>query len=267
MDKPSRPPLLAVTKKIIMAVTGLGLCLFLVGHLAGNTLLLFPGQDGRFNWFNTYARTLNAIPVLLLIELGLVAMFLLHAYEGLMVWKQNKAARPVEYQGGREWTRAKSNKSRKSLSSTMMMTTGTVILLFAAMHIWHFKYHHSIGPANPISSQRAGENAPAVGVTGAGVAATEPQSANETVEETEDLAMHVVYEFKKPYVSIIYMLCMIALGLHLNHAVWSAFQTLGATGSKMRRFMVGFGRVFAIVIAGGFFILPLWAWFFVEVPK
>jgi succinate dehydrogenase / fumarate reductase cytochrome b subunit len=267
MEQPPRPSVLAVTKKIIMAITGLALCLFLIGHLAGNTLLLFPGADGRFNWFNTYSRTLNAVPILWIIELGLLAIFLLHAYEGWMVWRENKAARPVGYQGGKHWAREKSDKSHKSVSSTTMMWTGIVILLFVAMHVWHFKYHHSIGPENPVAAQLSGKSAPAIGVTGAGVAADEAQASKQTAAETESLAMHVVYEFKKPYVAILYMFCMIALGLHLNHAVWSAFQTLGATDSKVRRFMVGFGKLFTIVIAGGFFLLPLWAWFFVEVPK
>lgn len=265
MDKTPRPSPLALTKKIIMAVTGLALCVFLIGHLAGNTLLFF--QANNFGWFNTYSRTLNAIPVLLIVELGLLAFFLLHAYEGLAVWRQNKSARPVEYQGGRTWSRAKSEKSRKTVSSTTMMWTGVVILLFAGLHVWQMKYHNSIGPANPVSAQKAGESAPGVGVTGANVTPDEMQSSTETAEEVESLSDHVVYEFKKPYVVGIYLLCMIALGLHLNHAVWSAFQTLGATDSKIRKFMVGFGSLFTIVIAGGFFLLPLWVFFFVEAPK
>lgn len=265
MDKPPRPSLLGITKKIIMAITGLLLCVFLVGHLGGNLLLLRTADN--FLWFNTYARTLGAIPIVPLLSWGIVAMILLHAYEGFMVWRQNKTARPVEYQGGKHWTREKSKKSRKSTSSTTMMATGVIILLFVAVHVWQMKYHNSIGPANPISHQKAGESAPTVGVVGSAVVPAEPQSAAETAHETRDLAAHVVYEFKKPYVLVIYLLCMIALGLHLNHAVWSAFQTLGATNSKVRKFMIGFGRVFTIVIAGGFFLLPLWVFFFVEAPK
>ena len=77
----------------------------------------------------------------------------------------------------------------------------------------------------------------------------------------------MVYEFKKPYISLLYMACMVILGMHLYHAVWSSFQTLGATDNKLRRYMVGFGKVFTVVVAGGFFILPVFVWFFVEVPK
>lgn len=264
MDKPRRP-WLGATKKIVMAVTGLGLCLFLVGHLVGNLLLLFPAN--QYAWFNTYAFTLNAIPVLPLIELGLAGMFLLHAYEGFLVWRQNKSARPIEYQGGRHWSKEKSRKSHKTTSSTTMMVTGVIVILFASLHVWHMKYQNSIGAASPTTEQRAGESAPAVGVVGAGIAPAEPESPEETQQATYDLASHVVWELKKPPVAILYMACMLALGFHLYHAVWSAFQTLGATNSIFRRVMIVGGKVFSIVIAGSFFILPLYIWFFAEGPK
>lgn len=265
MDKPSRPPLLSITKKIIMAITGLALCIFLVGHLGGNLLLLRTSDN--FLWFNTYARTLGAIPIVPIISWGLIAMIVLHAYEGILVYKENKAARPIDYQGGRHWTKEKSTKSRKSTSSTTMMWTGIVILLFVAVHVWQMKYHNSIGPANPVAAHKSGESAPAVGVTGANIEPGSADPSTQSAEDVESLSDHVVYEFKKPYVVAIYLFCMIALGLHLNHAVWSAFQTLGATDSRLRKFMVGFGTAFTYLIAGGFFLLPLWVFFFVEVPK
>jgi len=261
MDKPRRA-WLGITKKVVMAITGLGLCLFLVGHLAGNTLLIY-----NLGWFNNYANTLNAIPILPIIEIGLAAMFLLHAYEGLLVWRQNKAARPVEYQGGKHWSKEKSGKSRKTTSSTTMMVTGVIILAFTAMHVWHFKYYHSIGEENPISQTKAGDTAPGVGVMDGSVTPSEPEAAKETAQATHDLGLHVVYELKKPLVAIIYMASMLALGFHLFHAVWSAFQTLGATNSKVRKFMIAGGKAFSIIIAGGFFLLPVWVWFFLEVPK
>ena len=262
MEKPRRS-WLGITKKVVMAITGLGLCLFLVGHLAGNMLLLFPAN--KFGWFNFYANTLNAIPVLPIIELGLAGMFLLHAYEGILVWKQNKAARPIDYQGGKHWSKEKSGKSRKTTSSTTMMVTGMIIIFFASMHVWHMKYHNSIGASNPISERKAGEAAPLIGASG--VVANEAQSTQETAHETYDLAAHVVWELKKPPVAILYMACMIALGFHLYHAVWSAFQTLGATNNNFRKFMLVAGKAFSIIIAGSFFILPLYIWLFVEAPK
>ena len=114
---------------------------------------------------------------------------------------------------------------------------------------------------------KAGDTAPGVGVMNGSVTPTEPEAAKTTAKATKDLGLHVVYELKKPVVAIIYLLSMLALGFHLYHAVWSSFQTLGATNSRFRKGMIVGGKAFSIIIAGGFFLLPVWVWFFLEVPK
>src|SRR5436190_24217098 len=111
-----RPGLVSITKKILMAVTGLLLCVFLVLHLLGNTLLLFGNVA-----FNNYAHLLMTFPpIVWAMEIGLAALFLIHAYEGIVVFLGNKAARPQGYEV-QQWTRAKSTRSRKSTSSTTMI--------------------------------------------------------------------------------------------------------------------------------------------------
>ena len=250
-------------KKLVMAITGLALCGFLFFHLAGNLTLLQGGV-----WFNNYATFLNAIPFLLIIELGLAAIVFLHAWEGYTVWKGNKAARGEQGYYYKDWTKhKKSNKSRKSVASTTMMVTGIILLLFMLMHVWHFKYHHSIGPAGPVAAQHSGEAAPVVGVTGTGVAAPEDQSARETKVETMQLAQHVVFELRKWYVLVLYLLCMAAVGLHLYHAVGSSLQTLGAGSSRFGQAIWYFGRAFAAIIGGAFFLLPIWIAFFGKIPQ
>jgi len=241
------------------------LCGFLCGHLAGNLLLM---QGGKFSWFNNYATFLNALPFLLLLELGIVAMFLIHAYDGFVLHKQNKEARGQGEYYYKEWTRQrKSSKSRKGVSSTTMFITGVTILLFTMMHIWHFKYHHSIGPNNPISAQLAGKGAPLVGVGTGGITPVANQSAGETKAEDEALSDHVVYELKKPYVLAIYFACMVALAVHLNHAVASAFQSLGASNSRFTKPIIWFGKAFTFVIGGAFILLPLWVNLFAQLPR
>jgi len=261
MEKAPRPSMATITKKIIMALTGLFLCGFLVAHLAGNLLLL--NTSNKFLWFNTYARTLNAIPFLLLLEIGLLAIILIHACDGYSVWRHNKSARPEDYAEGRQWAKTKSKKSKKTVSSTIMMVSGTVILIFIAMHVWHFKYHNSIGPANPVSAHKAGESAAPLGAVNAGASAASPAEAQ---AEATDLAAHVVYEFKKPYVLVIYLFCMVALGFHLYHAVWSSFQTLGVTNTKARRAIIVLNGLFTFVIAGTFALLPIWVHFIYKEP-
>ena len=241
-------------KKLVMAVTGLALCIFLIFHLAGNLLLLQGG-----GWFNNYATFLNAIPFLLIIELGLAAMVFLHAFEGYTVWKENKAARGGQEYQYREWTKQrKSTKSKKSIASTTMMATGIILLLFMIMHVWHFKYHHSIGPENPVAAQHAGEAAQIIAVTG---------GKDDTPRETMQLAQHVVWEMQKPYVLALYLLCLAAVGLHLYHAVGSSLQTLGAGSSKFGQIIWYLGRAFAVIIGGGFLLLALYIGFFAVVPR
>ena len=99
MSKPKRNYFSAVGKKTLSAVTGILLTLFLIGHLAGNLLLM----RGKGEAFNFYSNTLNSIPFLLLIELLLACVFGYHAYMGLRVYLENKKARPEGYQHGK-WT-------------------------------------------------------------------------------------------------------------------------------------------------------------------
>src|SRR5579862_7314558 len=96
MANSPRPLWTVVGKKIVMAITGLLLCLFLVGHLAGNALLLIGVSNG-YQAFNGYANFLDSLPVLPVIEILLLAIFLMHAYDGLVMTLDNRKARPIGY--------------------------------------------------------------------------------------------------------------------------------------------------------------------------
>ena len=113
-----------------MALTGLLLYLFLVGHLAGNLLLLKldRGED-----FNAYSDLLTHHPLLIPVELVLLAIFVLHMYLAISVSRDNRRARPVGYRktksvGGRSW------------ASSTMIYSGILILVFVVLHMKTFKY-------------------------------------------------------------------------------------------------------------------------------
>lgn len=114
-----------------MAVTGLLIYGFLVGHLAGN-LLLFNGDGGGA--FNAYSAFLTNHPLLIPIEFVLLAIFLLHIYFAIGVTRDNRRARLIDYEaksravGGRTW------------ASSTMLYSGILILVFVAIHIKTFKY-------------------------------------------------------------------------------------------------------------------------------
>src|SRR6185312_15807066 len=94
---------LAIVKKIVMSVTGLLMVIFLIAHLAGNLLMLL-GKDT----YNNYSAFLISIPVVVpALEIGLIVILAIHIVEGLLVWQQSRAARPIAYEGGKTWATAK----------------------------------------------------------------------------------------------------------------------------------------------------------------
>ncbi len=232
-----------VGKKVLMAVTGLAMVVFLIGHLVGNLQLLWSGAQ-----FNGYAKFLTAQPIVILIELGLLAIFVLHIVDALVLLNQNYSARPVPYHT-KTWGRTKSKKSKKTWASTLMMWSGIVILAFVPFHIWHFKYHHPV--ASPVVN--GGHSSGVVaGVGGAGIAASNGASGQDVL----DLALLVTNEFKSPLVSGIYAFAMLVLGFHMYHAISSSLTTLGANHPRFQKLIMFGGNAFTLIIAGGFFLIP-----------
>lgn len=182
--------------KYIVALTGAGLFLFYVGHIAGN-LLLFFGQDA----FNTYAEGLKKLPfgLLWIARGGLLAIVLLHIIYAYRVTFQNRAARPQRYQY--EAT------LQASFASRVMPITGTLILIFIIYHLLHFTFH-------------------AVNFTGH---AQDPLGRH-------DVYKMVVEGFQNPVISGFYILSQLILGHHLSHGLSSMFQSLGLNHRKYNLF-------------------------------
>lgn len=134
----------SVGSKIVMAATGLGLWLFVTGHLAGN-LLAFVGRDT----FNAYAATLQGNPLLLWgARSALLLGIPLHFFFAVRSAGMNRAARPVAY--------AYANKTPASMASKTMIISGLVIAAFFAFHIAHFTLRivsvtDSLGPTGAFS--------------------------------------------------------------------------------------------------------------------
>ena len=232
-----------IAKKLLMAVTGLAMVLFLIGHLVGNLQLLWSSDQ-----FNAYARFLTAQPVVILVELGLIGILTLHVVDAFVLLRQNYNARPTPYYS-KTWGRTKSPRSKKTWSSTLMMWSGIFILVFIIGHIWHFKYHH------PVASPAYGHDSSiAVGVIGGGVAAADGASG----ADKERLAQMVVAEFRNPFVAGIYILSMLILGAHLYHAISSAMTSLGGNHPRYQKLIMWAGNIFTAIITFGFLSIPLW---------
>ena len=212
----------SVGTKLLLALTGLALVGFLVAHLAGN-LLLFFGPDK----FNDYSHALISNPLVIPAELGLIAIFLLHAIKAVLNVVSNRGARRVGYET-KKWA---GGPSRKSWASTSMIVTGLLTLLFVPLHLITFKY----GPTY-------------VGAE-AGV---------------RDLYRLVIEVFQSPWYVAYYVVMMVIVGLHLRHGVSSSLQSLGLIPARWTRAFLGAGIGLALVIGGGFVLIPLYIYFFVR---
>ena len=207
----------SIGSKLLIAVTGLGLLIFLVGHLSGNLLFLLGPAA-----FNEYSHTLISNPLVYVAEAGLVAIFLVHVYKTVRLYVGAKAARPVGYER-KDWA---GGPSRKSWSSTTMIFTGLVTFAFVILHLRKFKFGRWY----------------------------------ETPEGIRDLYRLQLEIFSSPFYVAFYSLAMAVIGFHLWHGVSSAAQSLGIDHPRHTPKILLLGRVLAVLIAGGFFILPIYTY-------
>lgn len=136
----------SIAKKWWMALTGLFLCLFLVGHLAGNLqLILITGEDGQ-RAFNEYAYFMTHNPFIKVLSYLTYFSILFHAIDGFMLTMQNKKARPIKYAYNKPETNT-------STPSRYMAILGTAILIFIVTHMVNFwaKMHFSEMPLHKVS--------------------------------------------------------------------------------------------------------------------
>lgn len=118
-----------IGKKALMALSGLGLMVFLVGHLAGN-LTLYADAEGTL--FDAYANTLRNNPALPLIEIGLFLVFVVHIAIAFRVSVQNREARESGYA-------VRATQGKSTFASGSMMITGSIVLVFLVIHLIDFR--------------------------------------------------------------------------------------------------------------------------------
>ena len=110
--------------KIIMALSGALIILFLLGHVLGN-LLIFNGQQS----LNTYAHWLQNNPFLWIFRLSMIVLLVLHIFIALRLAHQNKLARPIDYEVKKS--------IQLGLSEKTMILSGALIFAFIIFHIAH----------------------------------------------------------------------------------------------------------------------------------
>ncbi len=217
----------SVVKKVINAITGLGLCLFIIIHLAGNITLL----TGNAEKFNAYAHFLISTGILVyLAEIGLVGFFAFHIVTAVTVWGDKQKARREPYKE----IAAAGEPSKKTISSRTMIYTGAVMLVFTVLHLKTLKY----GP----------------GIAEGYVMMIDGQPVRDLFRLTVEIFSRLEY-------AIWYTAAMALLGFHLRHGFWSMFQSLGANNPRYSPFIYGFALLFALVMGIGFIAFPVILYF------
>lgn len=210
----------SIGKKLIMSLTGIFLCLFLVVHLVGN-LQLFKDDAGLA--FNKYAYFMTHFTPIKVVSYLLYASVIVHVIYAITLSMKNKAARPIGY--------AKyDGQANSKWNSRNMGILGTVILVFLATHMSNFwwKFHNDEVPYIEYRTDLATGQ-----TTARELQASEFHDYQETVEnnvqilKARDLYKQVDFAFKNVALVALYVIAMAALAFHLIHGFQSAFQTLG----------------------------------------
>jgi succinate dehydrogenase / fumarate reductase cytochrome b subunit len=215
-----RPVRTSVGSKYVMALTGLVLILFVLGHMAGN-LLIYRGREA----LNDYAHALATSPVLLwTARIGLLIVFVIHVVLGIRLTRQNVAARPVRY--------VYESTMQASWASRHMLLTGLVVLAFVIYHLLHFTF----GVTDPTHFKSH---------------LHDPKSGY------ADVAAMVVAGFEQLPVSFAYVVAQLFLGLHLWHGAGSWLQSLGLNRPSLQPYVHGFGMAIAALVVVGNCSIPL----------
>ena len=262
-----------------MALTGLFLCTFLVGHLLGNLqLILKTGEEGR-RAFNEYAYFMGHNPFIKILSYVTYAAILIHIIDGIALTIQNKKARPVAY----AYNKPGANSSSASRSMAIL---GTLILVFLATHMANFWWKMKIKEDVPLHTYKLEMDNPMMGAANAELYYTHvpgiqpiPKDGKNIVEKGTDLYIKgtnvkvaegyrdlhtlVMDFFSKSknegalFAVLFYLISMVVLAYHLLHGFQSAFQSLGINHPKYTPLIKIIGAGFAIVIPFLFAIIPI----------
>ena len=207
----------SIGKKLVVALTGLAMVLFLAGHLTGN-LLMYAGKEA----FDEYARFLHEAghgALIWVARLGLLVVFVLHVWATILLTRENKAARQAyEFQA----------TIQASKSSRIMIWSGLTVLAFIVFHILHFTVR-----------------------TNSHLAEIAKESPYEMV------IAGFSGGFPQVLVVLFYVVAMTLLCSHISHGVASMFQTLGFRSKKSAGLIRSISLGYAAVIWLGFVSIPV----------
>jgi succinate dehydrogenase / fumarate reductase, cytochrome b subunit len=212
----------AIGRKAVMAITGVILFGWIFAHMAGNLKLFFGAE--ALNHYAEWLRDLGG-PIfphesaLWITRILLLVAVVFHIHSAYMLTVMNRNARPTDY-ADREFVKG-------SYAARTMRWGGVIILLFIIYHLLHLTtgdVHHDF---------------------------------RRLPNDGADVYHNVVSGFQVWWVSAVYIVANLALGLHLYHGLWSMFSSLGLTNPRFEQLRRTFATVFAVVITAANISFPL----------
>lgn len=229
-------------RKWLMAITGLVLVLFVMGHMLGN-LLIYLGPDA----LNAYAYKLHSIPdpIMAFIRLSLLVAVGVHIWMAVLLTLENKKAKPLSFK----------NKVKSSYASRTMRMSGLILFSFIIFHLLHYTVR--VVPTmeyndNDVFSEIAG-NSNYVPL----YKEEHPVIKHGEAVQTFNVYDMLIHGFKNPYVSFFYILSVGLLCLHLSHGISSLFQTFGLRNTVWRVRLDRIGLAYGLIVFLGFASIPL----------
>jgi succinate dehydrogenase / fumarate reductase cytochrome b subunit len=206
-----------IGKKVVMAVTGVILFGYVIGHLLGN-LQIYSSNPEQINHYAAFLHNpANVIPLWVIRALLMTAV-VLHVTASVQLWYQNRIARPVRYM--------KKDDVPSAYAARTMIWSGPIVAAFVVFHVLHL----TVGAVAPL--REVGPNAP-------------------------DVRFNVIAGFQNPAISAFYIVAMILLCMHLYHGLASMFQSLGLSHPRYTPGIKKGAAIVAILIAIGNCSIPI----------
>ena len=206
-----------IGKKAVMAVTGVILFGYVVGHLLGN-LQIYSADRDQINRYAAFLHDPSLAVALWGVRLLLLAAVVLHITASIQLWIWNRAARPVRYQT--------KDDVPASYAARTMLWSGPILAAFIIFHILHL----TVGSVLPL--QELGPNHP-------------------------NVRANLIAGFQHPAIAIFYIVAMVLLCLHLYHGLWSMLQSLGLSQQRSAPTLQRLAAIVAVLIAAGNISIPV----------
>jgi succinate dehydrogenase / fumarate reductase cytochrome b subunit len=206
-----------IGKKVVMAATGLLFVVFLLAHMAGNLKIFFGA--GTFDHYASWLRTIGepVLPYSWFLWIQRVVLVVALVLHVVAAVQLSRRDRKA-----RPVRYVHGQRPRATFATHTMRWGGATLAVYIVWHILDLT----------------------VGVANQDFAAGRPYH-------------NVVADFGVWWVDVIYLVALLMLGLHINHGFWSAAQTLGIKSASRDRTLKTVGSVLAVVITGGFMIVPI----------